>query len=199
MMQAAAGGMLMVVGPLSTAGACRPTPKPVDLPPVEELNSVGPGDTFTLEIIGEDNLPTEYDVAPDGTVALPFVNRVEVAGLEPQEISEKVRLALVAGAFFTDPVVVVRITAFKSKQITVAGQVKKPNSFPYRPGLTLSAAIAQAGGMTTLARSWQVVLVRNTREGAKKVIVDYDAINNNEIEDVPLQAGDKITVPERAF
>jgi len=31
------------------------------------------------------------------------------------------------------------------------------------------------------------------------VVVDYDAINNNEIPDVPLQAGDKITVPQRPF
>ena len=31
------------------------------------------------------------------------------------------------------------------------------------------------------------------------VVVDYDAINNNEIPDVPLQAGDNITVPQRPF
>ncbi len=158
-----------------------------------------PRATFTLEIIGEKDLPTEYEVAPDGTVALPFINRVEVDGLEPQQISEKVRQALIAGQFFTNPVVVVSIKAFKSKQVTVAGEVKEPNSFAYKPGMTLSTAIAQAGGMTTLARSWQVVLVRKTRDGSKKAIVDYDAINNNEIADVPLQAGDKITVPQRAF
>jgi len=188
-----------LLGGLLAVAACRPEPKPVDLPPIEELNSVGAGDTFTLEIIGEKDLPTAYEVAPDGTVALPFINRVEVDGLEPQQISEKVRQALIAGQFFTNPVVVVSIKAFKSKQITVAGEVKEPNSFPYRPGMTLSTAIAKAGGMTTLARSYQVVLVRKTRDGSKKAIVDYDAINNNEIADVPLQAGDKITVPQRAF
>jgi len=188
-----------LLGWIVVAAGCRPTPKPVDLPPVEELNSVGAGDTFTLEIIGEKDLPTEYEVAPDGTVALPFINRVDVDGLEPQQISEKVRQALMAGQFFTNPVVVVSIKAFKSKQITVAGEVKEPNSFAYRPGMTLSIAIAKAGGMTTLARSYQVILVRKTSDGNKKAIVDYDAINNNEIADVPLQAGDKITVPQRAF
>ena len=53
--------------------------------------------------------------------------------------------------------------------------------------------------MTSLSNSWQVILVRKTKNGSKKVIVDYDAIANNEIPDVPLQAGDRITVPQRAF
>ena len=33
----------------------------------------------------------------------------------------------------------------------------------------------------------------------RRVVVDYGAITNNEIPDVPLQAGDTIHVPERVF
>lgn len=190
---------LALVGFVLALVGCGPPPKAVDLPPPAELNSVGPGDEFVLHIIGEDDLPEEYEVAPDGTVAVPFINRIEVAGLEPQQISELIRGELIAGQYFTDPVVVVQIKSFKSKRITVAGQVDKPDSFPYTPGMTLTSAIAKAGGMTSLARSSSVILVRKTSDGSKRVIVDYDAINNNEIPDVPLQAGDKITVPERAF
>lgn len=179
---------------------CRPQPKAVDLPPPVELNSIGAGDTFEMFIIGEKDLPEEYEVAPDGSVALPFINRIDVEGLEPQEISEKIRAALIAGQFFTDPVVVVKIKSFDSKRVTVAGEVKKPDSIPYTSGMTLTSVIAQAGGMTSLARSWEVVLVRKVGgKKLKRVIVDYDAINNNEIPDVPLQAGDKITVPQRVF
>jgi protein involved in polysaccharide export with SLBB domain len=178
---------------------CGPPPKPVDLPPPAELNSVGPGDEFVLHIIGEDELPENYEVAPDGTVAVPFINRITVDGLEPQQISELIRGQLIAREFFVDPVVVVQIKSFKSKRITVAGQVDKPDSFPYSPGMTLTSAIAKAGGMTSLARSSKVILVRKTKDGTKRVLIDYDAINNNEIPDVPLQAGDNITVPERAF
>lgn len=183
---------------VSLAG-CGPPPKPVDLPPPAELNSVGPGDEFVLHIIGEDDLPENYEVAPDGTVAVPFINRIDVDGLEPQQISELIRERLIAGEYFVDPVVVVQIKSFKSKRITVAGQVAKPDSFPYTPGMTLTSAVAKAGGMTSLARSSKVILIRKTKDGTKRVIVDYDAINNNEIPDVPLQAGDNITVPERAF
>ncbi len=178
---------------------CRPTPKPVNLPPPEESNSIGPGDVFTLHIVGEEGLPTEFTVAPDGTVDLPYVNRLEVEGLEAQQISDLVRAKLIADQIYTSPSVSVSIKAFNSKSVTVGGEVKERGNFPFQPGMTLTEAIAAAGGMTSLSRSWQVVLVRKTKDGRKRVVVDYDAINNNEIPDVPLQAGDNITVPQRPF
>ena len=36
-------------------------------------------------------------------------------------------------------------------------------SFSFVPGMTLADAIAQAGGMTSLSRSWEVILVRKTK------------------------------------
>src|SRR6186713_2694297 len=59
----------------------------VNLPPPSERSTIGPGDVFTMEIVGEKELPREYQVASDGTVDLPYLQTVAVAGLEPQEIS----------------------------------------------------------------------------------------------------------------
>jgi polysaccharide export outer membrane protein len=178
---------------------CRPTPKPVKLPRADVDNAVAPGDKFTMQIVGEDKLPTEYEVAGDGSVAFPFINRMKVEGLEKHEIESKIREELIAGQYYDNPVVVVTIKEFKSKLVTVAGEVKKPNSFPFVPGMTLTSVIAQAGGMTPLAIRYEVKLVRKTKDGIKDAIVDYDAINNNEIPDVPLQPGDNITVPRSPF
>ena len=41
-------------------------------------------DTFTLEIVGEKDLPSEYQVASDGTVDFPYVHTLKVADLEAQ-------------------------------------------------------------------------------------------------------------------
>ncbi len=178
---------------------CRPTPKPVNLPRGDIENSVAAGDKFTLHIVSDEKLPEEYEVSGDGSVAIPYIHRVQVEGLEKHEIEALVRDRLIAGKFFDDPVVVVTIKEFKSKQVTVAGEVSKPNSFPYQPGMTLTSAIAQAGGMTPLAMRWNVKIVRKTKKGTVDAVVDYDAINNNEIKDVPLQPGDTITVQRSPF
>ena len=178
---------------------CRPTPKEVNLPRTDLDNAVASGDKITMQIVGEDDLPAEYEVSGDGTIAFPYINRVKVEGLQKQEIEELVRAKLMEGEFYDSPVVVVTVKEFKSKQVTVAGEVEKPNAFPFVPGMTLTSAIARAGGMTPLAVRWEVTLVRKTRKGSVDAVVDYDAINNNEIKDVPLQPGDKITVPRSNF
>ncbi|RLB58781.1 MAG: polysaccharide export protein [Deltaproteobacteria bacterium] len=180
--------------------SCRPEAKPVNLPPPIESTSIGAGDVFVMHIVGEDELPSEYTVAPDGTVDIPYIHRISVKGLQPQEISDVIRGKLIGDQILTDPSVIVSIKAYNSKRITVGGEVKDRGSFPFEPGMTVADAIVQAGGMTSLSKTWSVILLRKTRDGKKKrVVVDYDAITNNEIPDVPLQAGDKITVPQRAF
>src|SRR4051812_44437471 len=63
----------------------------VKLPPPVQSTTLGPGDVFTLEVVGEKDLPKEYQVASDGTVDFPYIHRLEVRGLEPQEIARTVR------------------------------------------------------------------------------------------------------------
>ena len=67
------------------------------------------------------------------------------------------------------------------------------------PGMTVVRAISQAGGLTSLARRHRIILRRKIGSKTRRVVVDYGAITNNEIPDVPLQAGDTIHVPERVF
>ncbi|HSN97607.1 MAG TPA: polysaccharide biosynthesis/export family protein, partial [Candidatus Nanopelagicales bacterium] len=62
-------------------------PRPIDLPPPIQATTMDAGDVFELRIVGEDKLPTEFTVAPDGSVDVPYVKRIKVAGLEPQEIA----------------------------------------------------------------------------------------------------------------
>ena len=179
--------------------ACRPSPRAVVLPPVVETASLGVGDVFMLEIVGEQELPKEYTVAPDGTVDIPYINRIKVAGLEPQQVSELVRGRLVTDKILSKPSVSVRMKAYNSKRIVLTGEVKKTGSMVMVPGMTLVRAVSQAGGLTPLARRHNIVLRRRVGKKTRRVVVDYDAITNNEIPDVPLQAGDTIHVPQRIF
>ena len=71
--------------------------------------------------------------------------------------------------------------------------------------LTLSRAILRAGGLTTFAKGSAVQITRNNgsaSEGEKKIIVDVAQIlgKSGKIQnDVVLQPGDLIFVPERMF
>jgi polysaccharide export outer membrane protein len=185
------------MGLLGCAKETRPTRTSLSAP--TDKTTLGPGDQFRLQIVGEKDLPTEYQVAADGTVTLPYVQIVEVAGLEPHEVAAKVRARLIELDILTDPSVVVTVLEYRSKRVTVLGQVQKPGSFPLEPGMTLLQAISLAGGLTSLANVARVNLTRTSSGDAKTVVVNIEAIYEGVDQDIPLQPGDRIFVHERVF
>lgn len=164
-----------------------------------DKTTLGPGDRFRLQIVGEKDLPTDYQVGADGTVTLPYVQSLEVAGLEPNEVAALVRTRLVESKVLTDPSVIVTVLEYGSKRVTVLGQVQKPGSFQLEPGMTLLQALSLAGGLTSLANVARVNLTRTSSGKATTVVVNIEAIYEGEVEDVPLQPGDRVFVHERNF
>lgn len=179
-----------------TSGRSGPPPA---IPPPEESTTLGPGDVFNMAVVNEKDLPEEYQVASDGTVDLPYIHRIEVAGLEPQEIARKVRQQLIDKKILQDPTVIVRVKEYRSKRVTVLGQVQKPGAFPLTPGLSLLEVISLAGGFTAIAKTDQVRLTRKNKEHPRTFVVDVEAIFDGDAPNVPLQAGDDIYVGERIF
>src|SRR5882672_2513420 len=190
--------VLVALAFLVAACAGRPHSR-VDLPPPVESTTIGAGDVFFLTVVGEDKLPKEFRVAPDGTVDLPYIHRVQVAGLEPQEIAALVRKKLVEGDVLRDPSVAIDVKEYNSKRVVVLGQVQKPGSFPLIPGFTFIQAISLAGGFNPMANRDRVTLTRRTGKDSRTIILSADAITDGSLPDFQLQAGDTIFVGERLF
>ncbi len=175
-------------------------PKAPDLPAPVESTTLGPGDILRMEVVGEKDFPTEYQVAPDGTINFPYIDGMKVSGLEAQDVASRVRQSLIERQILKHPSVIVRVTEFRSKRVTVLGQVKSPGSLPFQPGMALVQAISQAGGVTAPGLVDQVRLTRVLKDRRSlTVVVDLEAINSGRLEDVLLQAGDRIFVEERVF
>lgn len=171
----------------------------LNLPPPTEKSTLGEGDVFLMEIVGEKELPKEYQVASDGSVDLPYLHTVQVAGLEPQQVARLVRKLLMDKQILSDPSVVVQVKEYNSRRITVMGQVAKPGTFPFTTGLTLIQAVSQAGGVTGIANLDKVNLTRRTAGGSRTVVISIGTIMEGRSADIPLQSGDRIFVHERIF
>jgi polysaccharide export outer membrane protein len=164
-----------------------------------EKTVIGPGDVFTMEIVGEKDLPREFHVASDGTADLPYVETIDVAGLEPQDIARVIKKLLIEKKVLVDPTVIVQVKEYNSRRVILLGQVSKPGSYPLTTGLTLLQAISLAGGLTAIANDDRVTLTRKVGDKTQTVSVSVDRITEGKAEDVPLQAGDRIYVYERLF
>lgn len=173
---------------------------PPNLPPPTLSTVVGPGDLFEVSVLGEKDLPKVFRVQPDGTVDFPYIDRVTVGGLEPQQIEEVIKKALVDRKILSDPQVTLVVTQYNSKKVSIVGAVQKPGSLPWSEGMKLVEAISLAGGLTSLADGDHVRITRVV--GASRTVtatVSVDDITDGQLGDVPLQAGDTIKVDQRVF
>jgi len=194
--------LLVVAWLLLTLGtsACSSTQtNRVELPAPVESTTLGPGDLFELHIVNEEKLPTAYTVSPDGSVDFPYIHRIQVAGLEPQQVVDVVRQKLIDEQFLTNPSVMISVKEYRSKFVIVLGQVKTSGAFPLIPGITLVQAISKAGGLSSIADKNNVTLTRTTAKQRKTIRLSIESITEGRSSDIPLQAGDVITVGERVF
>ncbi len=87
-----------------------------------------------------------------------------------------------------------------SEAVTILGQVAKPSNYDLVPGLNLIQLISQAGGFTSVANPRRVRITRTTADLDKKVFeVNAAAIINGSEDNIALEKGDIIFVPESVF
>jgi protein involved in polysaccharide export with SLBB domain len=190
----------LVLTALILVGCGRAHPGPPNLPAPSQSTVVGPGDLFEVSVVGEKDIPKVFRIQPDGTIDFPYIDRLMVAGLEPQQIEEAIKKALVDRKILSDPQVTLVVTQYNSKKVSIVGSVQKPGSLPWTEGMKLVDAISLAGGLTSLADGDHVLITR-VIPGNRTVTaaVSVDDITDGRLSDVPLQAGDTIKVGQRVF
>ncbi len=83
----------------------------------------------------------------------------------------------------------------QAQLIFIDGMVQKPGSLPFRDGMTLSTAVAAAGGFTGTALRSKVKLIR----GETQIVVNLRRVLQGLDADVALKPGDHVNVPESAI
>ena len=139
-------------------------------------------------------------VQPDGYVTLKGLGSIFVAGQTLPELTETVKVAY--SKILHDPVIAVSLRDFEKPFFIAAGQVSKPGKYDLRSDLTVTEAVAIAGGFNDKAKHSQVVLYRPLPGGgyeAKLLDIKKLLASRNLSEDIHLQPGDLIYVPQSAF
>lgn len=156
---------------------------------------IGADDLLEVIVWKEPQLSGRVLVAADGTATLPLTGPVPAAGYTCEQLQAELTRRL--ATFTRSPNVTVRVADARSRVYYVLGEVRKPGSFPLRSGEVLSQGLAEAGGLSEFAAPQAIRLVR--RSGAKDIqmTINYNRVLSGKdiTGDVPLQAGDTITVP----
>jgi polysaccharide export outer membrane protein len=148
-----------------------------------------------ISVWRDESLSTEAVVRPDGTITMPVVGELRAAGRTASQLQQDAaqRLATIV----KDAVVTVAVTEINSYRFTVAGNVERPGLFASRYYVTVSEALALAGGPNRYASTDEIVIVRTMSGSEQRIPIDYDAIlsGKNPEQDIAILAGDAVRVP----
>lgn len=188
----------------ATGGSNLPPPKADAASPVVEQYLIGVDDQLQITVWHNPDLSVSVPVRPDGKITVPLVGDVAAGGRSTDQVGAEIQQKL--AQYIRDPQVAVILTALRSHEylsrVRVTGAVRSPISIPYRQGMTVLDAVLAAGGTTEFAAPDRTELYRHTDKGSseaysihlEKILQQGDLSNN-----YPVQPGDVITVPQRAF
>ncbi|MCY0966960.1 polysaccharide biosynthesis/export family protein [Parathalassolituus penaei] len=157
-----------------------------------EQYRLGAGDLIQISVYDEPDLSQEVRIGLSGSISYPLLGDIQVSGLSPKDLEDKLTSRL-KGPYLLNPSVTVSIVEYRPFYVT--GEVEKPGSYAFHPGLTVDKAISIAGGFTERASKSKIYVIH---DAASDKSGRGEARNQVKIYDV-VQPGDVITVEQSFF
>lgn len=154
-------------------------------------------DSFEVSFALSPELNQTITVQPDGYITLKSAGTILAEGFTIPELTEKIREAY--SGILHDPIITIELKDFDKPYFIASGQLGKPGKYDLRSDLTVTEAVAVAGGFTEASKHSQVVLFRPSHNGMTETrVIDVKKMlkNRDLAEDVHLQPGDMIFVPQ---
>ena len=181
--------------PLFGASLFRQPPStfaPLNLVPVTPDYVIGPGDQLLIQVWGQVTLNSRFTVDRSGSIYIPQVGAVQVAGLPFAQLQPSLKAQM--GRVFRHFDLNVSMGQLRSIQVFVVGQARRPGSFTISSLSTITNALFASGGPTPQGSERHIQLKRGGN-----LIVDFDLydllLHGDKTNDVQLLPGDVIFIP----
>ena len=177
------------------------TTPPPQLEARESRYALHAGDAFDINF----ELSPEYNqsgvtVQPDGFITLRGVGDVFVDGQTVPQLTETLRTSY--AKILHDPIISVILKDFEKPYFVADGQIGRPGKYDLRGTVTLSQALAIAGGVSDNGKYTQVMLFRRVNDQwleAKLFNMKKMHKTGKMDEDPFLHSGDMLFVPKTAY
>jgi len=156
-----------------------------------------PGDRLLLRFLTAPGQDLQTTVTPNGTIIVPTGGEIRAGGATLAELKAAVEEEM--GAQLLDPSVAIVLTSVSTQPVYVIGEVGRPGRVEYTGTITVTRALAAAGGPISTGKPSSVMVVRAPPGGepeAFKVDVTKVLSGGDLSEDVSLQPDDIVYVPK---
>lgn len=153
---------------------------------------VGPGDTFNLQLFGNESSKYELTVERDGRINFPKLGPINVSGMTFDEARETIEQRVSKQMIGTR--VAVTMGDLRSIRVFVLGEAEKPGSYTVSGLSTMTNALFVSGGVKKIGSLRNIQLKRN---GQLVTTLDlYDLLLHGDTSgDRQLLPGDVIFIP----
>lgn len=165
---------------------------PVENIPVTPDYVVGPGDELIIRGWGQIDIDYRAVVDRNGTVNIPQVGVVQVAGVRYQDLTSHVRAAVSRN--FHNFQLMVTLGQLRSVQIFVVGQARRPGAYTVSSLSTLVNAVFAVGGPSANGSMRAIQLKRGNRTVTEFDLYDL-LLKGDKSKDVALLPGDVVYFP----
>ena len=164
---------------------------PINEPNMDASYVLDFGDAITLQLVGQQQSIDELQIQRDGSINLPNLGKVHLAGLSLEEASKLIKGKIESAYIGVDAFIT--LSNVRDIQILVTGNAEQPGVYTVNGNTSFIQAIAIAGGPSNLGSLRDFVLKRNNETIGKidlyDVIIKGDISNNER-----LRSGDVIHV-----
>ena len=161
-------------------------------------HKIAPLDIIMIDVVGEKDLSKELRVSTSGTITFPFLGSIEVKGKTPAEVENLLKEKL-GKDYLVDPQVIITVKEYRSRTVSVIGQVNKPGviALPAEQKLGILEAIAQAGDLAKSANKSRIEVSRKGK--TQRFTLDDLKKDTSPEKKFWLEPGDVIYVHESFF
>ncbi len=170
---------------------------PITAGPVDATYRLGVGDALQLIVTGQVELAYQIDVRRDGTIVIPQVGQVSIAGLtlDAARTLLKSRMgAAYSGLNSGEARLDLSIARLRSNAVFVIGEVENPGAIQVNALATVFHALARSGGPTDRGSFREIEVRRGNRVIQRLDLYDY-LLRGDASGDIRLEQGDVIFVP----
>ena len=171
-------------------------PKKEALPVISTDYRIGVSDVLEVHVWKEPELSRVVTVRPDGKVSLPLAGELVAKGKTATQLRKMITERL--KEFVSAPEVTVIVNQINRLRYFVIGEVNQPGAYPLLVPVTLTQALAMAGGLGEWADKDRIMIQRRISNGRTiRIYFNYKAWIKNtwEYENIALEDGDVVVVP----
>lgn len=108
--------------------------------------TLGPGERVRVTVFRHEQLSGEFQVDGSGSVSLPLIGDVPAQDLTTRELETRIADKLKNEGYLVNPRVSVEVMTYRP--FYILGEVNNPGQYEYTNGMTVTNAVALAGGYT---------------------------------------------------